>query len=224
MSTNLNQIDWSQIRLVIFDVDGTLYDQSKMRRKMLIELCKYYMIRPWKIREFLLLKQFRDQRDKLAFEENQNIAVAQFQLSENSTTPENVMNIVDKWMRQKPLEYIREFRFKESISLFNLMTQRGIEVAVLSDFHPAEKLAAMGHECANIYSSESKEINVLKPHPKGILHVLNDLKVSRKNAVYIGDREETDGEASNRAGIPFINVRQGADQIYSSIQEQIANG
>lgn len=224
MSLNLEQIDWKQIRLVIFDVDGTLYDQSKMRKKMLIELCKFYLLRPWKVNEFFLLKKFREQRDKLAFEENQDISAAQFELRGKAMSSHKVREIVDLWMRKKPLQFIRKLRFEEGVQLFKVLSANGIDVAVLSDFDPTEKINAMGFECAHMYSSESREINVLKPNPKGIQYVLNDLNIKPSQALYIGDRAETDGEASKRAGIQFINVKRSANQIYSSIQEQILDG
>ena len=35
-------IDWTRTKAVIFDVDGTLYAQSKLRHRMLYDLLGYY--------------------------------------------------------------------------------------------------------------------------------------------------------------------------------------
>jgi len=35
---NLQPIDWSEIKLVVFDVDGTLYDQHALRMQMVRDM------------------------------------------------------------------------------------------------------------------------------------------------------------------------------------------
>ena len=124
-------------------------------------------------------------------------------------------------MRQRPLKFIHQFRYEEGLKLFDQLEKKAIKVAVLSDFHPSEKLMAMGYSCQHVYASESESINQLKPSPKGILHIIEELKVSIAGTVYIGDRDDTDGQASERAGVSFINVKGAADKIYSLIQERL---
>ena len=39
-------INWQNVKVVIFDVDGTLYEQSTLRKKMLLSLLTFYIKRP----------------------------------------------------------------------------------------------------------------------------------------------------------------------------------
>ena len=46
------------LKMVIFDIDGTLYNQKKMRLYMALELALYYVVRPWKLGEIKVLMHF----------------------------------------------------------------------------------------------------------------------------------------------------------------------
>ena len=51
-------------RAVVFDLDGTLYNQTKLRLNMAMRLGVYYCSHFWKIKELFVLKYFRKVRDK----------------------------------------------------------------------------------------------------------------------------------------------------------------
>ncbi len=72
-------IDWKKIKVVIFDVDGTLYDQSIMRKKMMFALLSYYLIRPWKYKELKILSDFRKEREKRTGDVGKDIQNAQYE-------------------------------------------------------------------------------------------------------------------------------------------------
>ena len=54
---------------VIFDVDGTLYFQRPMRLKMAWKLGTFYLLHPWRFRELLAVKTFREIRENWKEEE-----------------------------------------------------------------------------------------------------------------------------------------------------------
>ena len=65
---------------MIFDVDGTLYNQKKLRLFMLLELLIYYLIRPHKVFQLNAIRHFRNEREKraLMFDRNINIGHNQY--------------------------------------------------------------------------------------------------------------------------------------------------
>ena len=44
-------MNWDDVEGFIFDIDGTLYSQGKVRSRMLVRLMKYYLVRPARINE-----------------------------------------------------------------------------------------------------------------------------------------------------------------------------
>jgi phosphoglycolate phosphatase-like HAD superfamily hydrolase len=119
-------------------------------------------------------------------------------------SPQRVRRIVTSWFNERPIPHLLACRFAGISELFNSLRHRGIITGVLSDYRAAKKLAALGIQPDIQVSSEDPDIDWLKPNPKGLLHLLNLAAVKAQNALFIGDREETDGECARRANVPFI--------------------
>ena len=223
VSDSIDDVNWKEICLFIFDVDGTLYDQKKMRTKMMIELAKYYSVRPWKLNELKILKDFREHREHLGKMESTMIGSEQYNIYDRSNLKiDEIKEIVAKWIRSEPLRHIYKYTYENIRQLFLYLHQQNISTAVLSDYYPNLKMKAMELPCNHMYSSESPEINSLKPNPKGIEFILKDLGLSRERTVFIGDRNDTDGLASQRSGVEFIKVdRLNAAHTYSRILQKL---
>ena len=210
-------IDWTQIKLVIFDVDGTLYDQKALRRRMSLDLLRYVMMRPWRVKDLLIIQRFRKQREALAHREVHPIDPRQYDLghiADESTTKA----LIHRWIHTRPLKYLTDCTYPKARLLWTALDKKKIKTAVLSDYPVTEKLAAMGIRCAHPYTSEASAINVLKPHPKGIIYVLDDLGIPPDKALYIGDRTEVDGEAARRAGVAYLEIpHTRGDEYYDLI-------
>ncbi len=71
-------INWLIVKAVIFDVDGTRYNQNKLRIYMLLNLLRYYITSPWCLRELKILRDFRRERERNAFNVEKNIESAQY--------------------------------------------------------------------------------------------------------------------------------------------------
>ncbi len=52
-------VDWKKVCAVIFDIDGTLYDQRMLRLLMFLDLLKYYLVRPSELKDVIILRYFR---------------------------------------------------------------------------------------------------------------------------------------------------------------------
>ena len=100
--------NWEGVKAVIFDVDGTLYAQAPLRRKMLLDLIGYYGLRPWRVEELLLLRRFRTEREKHAATTAQNLESAQYEWCARSTgySVQQVRRVVDQWIFRHPNQYL----------------------------------------------------------------------------------------------------------------------
>jgi phosphoglycolate phosphatase-like HAD superfamily hydrolase len=57
-------------------------------------------------------------------------------------------------------------------------------------------------------TAQDPEVQRFKPHPRGLEVTLGRLGVSKREAIYIGDRADVDGEAAGRAGVRCVIVRR----------------
>lgn len=213
----MSDIDWDKLKLVIFDVDGTLYDQSKLRTKMLLALIKHYLLRPWKFKELLILDHFRKEREKKAGFEGDDLQNGQYQWCADAanTTVEKVKQVVDKWIFDFPNRFLPQAIYPGVNDFFRDLEKNKILTAVYSDYDSERKLKEMNISAGLLVSSTDQGINAMKPLPNGLNYILSTLNIKDKdNCLFIGDRQELDGECARLAGVPFLLVdkqRAGVD-------------
>jgi HAD superfamily hydrolase (TIGR01509 family) len=201
----LSQIPLSQIRLVIFDLDGTFYNLGKMRKRVIRDMVFYYLLRPHRWREMRWIQTFRSVREKMAEMPHARLDESSYENVAARTTgsPEEVHQVVNRWMLQHPLPYLAQMVYPEVRPLLKQLKQSGIELAVFSDFPAQKKIKAMGLEISAVYSAHHPEIDQLKPSPKGLLHISQSFGVPPEQCLMVGDRDDRDGEAARRAGMNY---------------------
>ncbi len=225
-------MDWAQVNAVIFDVDGTLYDQSRMRRHMAGRLLFHSVSSFSGWRDIQMLMSFRRIRENLSSEGVENLERVQYEscaLALNKE-PEDVIQVVRKWMFQVPLQYIAGCRFSGINTFFDELDRRGIKIAAFSDFPPSDKLKALGLGVEIVVCSTDREVNEFKPSPKGLFRVAELLSVPVAECLVIGDRDDLDGEAARRAGMPYLILTKrytkkkyqfrGYDQLINNLKSQ----
>lgn len=203
----LENILFNQLKLVIFDVDGTLYNQKQLRKRMFFAILGYYIIRPWRFREVLLLYHFRKEREnRIGFEAN-NLEDEQYSWcsSKTSLSVKKMKETIDKWMFKYPNRFLKQYMYPGIPILFEELQKQNILIAVYSDYPAAKKMESMGLSADLIISSTDPMINAMKPSPKGVLYILEQLNIQQKdNCLFIGDREELDGTCARNAGVHFL--------------------
>ncbi|WP_165963579.1 HAD family hydrolase [Hymenobacter radiodurans] len=199
-------VDWSAIKVVIFDVDGTLYTQSRLRKRMFYALIKHYALRPWQAKDLMILQRFRVEREKRAGYAGGNLEKAQYEwcVEKGGYSPLKVRQVVEQWMFTFPNPYLAQCTYPGTHSFFAKLKSKGIKVAIYSDYKAHDKMLAMGLEADLIVSSTDPEIDRLKPDPTGLLYIANKLQVLPEQCLFIGDRQEMDGECAIRAGMPYL--------------------
>jgi phosphoglycolate phosphatase/putative hydrolase of the HAD superfamily len=95
-------------KALIFDVDGTLYDQGKLRRRMLLNLFFSLARNPLFIRDIKVLHTFRKKRELLSESGDEVSCIDRRQYAEVAQALElsilEVQRIVDDWIFEKPLK------------------------------------------------------------------------------------------------------------------------
>ena len=199
-------LDWSQIRLAVFDVDGTLYDQRRLRLLMARDLL-FHLLSCGNTRFIRILRTYRRLREQLAEEETAKFEQVLLEKTAAACgcSPAEVQQTVFNWMEQRPLPYLARCRFPGVDAVFAGLRRSGIAIGIYSDYPAQAKLDAMELYADYVVCAPDKEVEVLKPHPRGLEVLLNKAGMAPENAVLIGDRTERDGEAARRAGVlPLI--------------------
>jgi HAD superfamily hydrolase (TIGR01549 family) len=194
-------INWEIIRLVVFDVDGTLYNQQAMRLRILRDLVGYSIASrsletPMTLRLYRKLRETMGEHEVDGFDGELVARTAQ----EVGVEESKVQSIVREWIEQRPLAHIRACRYPNVVELFAALKRRNKIVGIFSDYPAAEKLRAMELSADIIVSAVDKNVGILKPHPRGLVVVMSAAGVGPEATILIGDRAERDGEAARRAG------------------------
>jgi phosphoglycolate phosphatase len=203
-------LDWSTIDLVIFDVDGTLYDQRRLRLGMLRQLIGH----AWQTRSLdtlLILRTFRRVREALGEQAGADFMMQQYAqtASRHGTTPAVVRALTDEWMERRPLPLLAACRYAQVAELFAGLRAAGKRVAAFSDYPAVAKLAALGLQADVVVCATDAGIARLKPDPAGLLAILRQTGVAPERALMIGDRFDRDAAAAERAGVrALIRSRQ----------------
>ena len=205
-SSPTNKFDWSTINLVVFDVDGTLYDQRRLRLGMLRDLLGH----TWQARSLdtlLTLRTFRRVREALG-ELGDEQAGSDFMAlqyaqtgSRHGKTPAAVRALTDEWMEQRPLPLLAACRYPHVAEVLAGLRASDKQIAVFSDYPAVAKLAALGLQADAVVCATDADIARLKPDPAGLLAILRQTGVAPERALMIGDRFDRDAAAAARAGM-----------------------
>jgi FMN phosphatase YigB (HAD superfamily) len=199
--SELRAIDWNDIRLVVFDVDGTLYSQRRLRALMTRDLL-IHAARTRTLDAIMVIRAYRRIRERLAERD-----VADFEpllVAETATatgcSSAQVSALVAEWIERRPLAYLLRCRYPGVLELFAGLRRKGTIVGIFSDYPAAAKLAALGLDADHIVCAGDQGIGALKPNPRGLVAILDKAGVDPQRTVVIGDRIDRDGAAATQIG------------------------
>ena len=197
----LPPFDWSAIRFAVFDVDGTLYRQSVLRLRMARDML-LHALATRDLTHARVLSRYRRLREELGDAETDGFDPLLVARTAEVTrvAPETIRAIVAEWMERRPLRYMERCRYDGITDLFAGLRSAGKQVGVLSDYPVTEKLAALGLTADHVACAGDEVVGILKPHPRGLQHLIGMAGVEPGQTVLIGDRVERDGHAARRAG------------------------
>ena len=193
-------------RAVIFDVDGTLYNQKILRKLIIKKLMNYYLIRPHRLSDLKIIHHFRNERENNHSKQVYNLAEEQYLwAAESAGVPvSKVKEVIDQWIFKKPLQLLPGCIYDGVRELFNNLADQGIARIIFSDYPAQEKLKALGLSAEGFICATDPNINRLKPHPRGLEVIMKRWSLTPEQLLFIGDRDDRDGECARRAGVPYL--------------------
>jgi phosphoglycolate phosphatase len=210
---------WESIDLVIFDVDGTLYDQRRLRIRMAMKI----LGAAFRARSLTLprtIHAFRQCREELGTVPVANFLDLQYELTAAhvGSRTEDVRRLVSEWIELKPLPIIKSCRYPGVEELFGVLASANKLIAVFSDYPAQAKLTALGLKADIIVSATDVDIGRLKPDPTGLHKILKHSGTSPQRALMIGDRPDRDGEAARLAGVRALIRSRKPHEVFDTFR------
>lgn len=191
----------------IFDVDGTLYNQLRMRLKMLLTLLFYYLLHLKDLKELLAVYYFRKYREA---EENRALNMdGLYSLvgKRLHISPQSVEAAIQKWMFEVPLKIIQDCAYNEVIAFARKMHAEGKTIIIYSDYPADEKLLRLDMPNDHVFVSGSKQLPEVKPCAIAMDHILAVTQFSSDDLIFIGDRPEKDGVSAMLVNMAYCDIQ-----------------
>lgn len=198
-------------KAVIFDLDGTLYDNKGLPLKLVLA----------DIPNMWVLGAERKARKNIkGIDYNDAAGVYDALFNEmsrikKSLTPEKARRwYQDKYMPLQVTLLHMYFQLRPlAVELLEALKARGLKVILYSDYgHEVEKVQALGIpvELFDVIVSAAK-MGGLKPCRQSMERLMSQYDLQPETTLYVGDREDTDGESARPFGIHFHNVKANRD-------------
>ena len=193
-------MDFNKYDLYVFDVDGTLYYQNKLRLIMGKRLLMYYLFHPLKFKDLIIIKNFRSLR------ENAKDTNGLFDITAKkcNVSVSRVNEVIKKWIYENPIDALIASKDDTLLAIIDKLKANGKTVVIWSDYEADDKLKALKLSTDYVYTAEQERVGELKPSPKGLKLIMSDLKVAKDKTIMIGDRMIKDGEAAKKAGCDYL--------------------
>ena len=176
----------AHIKTVVLDVDGTLYDKRGLAGRMVRYL--------WWCLPLLMSERFFR---RMARGHWWGPGVAEKWYS-HVYLP-TMVRLIAKYHRARP----------EVLTLIDECKRRGIAMAIYSDYGGVlDKLAALGIDEKQFdLIVDAPELGALKPSAESARKVLELLDADPQTTLFVGDREDKDGETARAVGARFVLVK-----------------
>jgi FMN phosphatase YigB (HAD superfamily) len=202
-----------RLEAIVFDVDGTLYRQGPVRRRMALRLAAACVTQPLRTLDALrVIRSFRNNLETLrtVVGEGADHPAQQLRRTVEQTGMSEalVRSLVEEWMFERPLALIGGYPRKGLHRFLRRALQLGIRLAAFSEYPCENKLESLGvrEPFSVVVSSYDPEVRRFKPDPAGFLHAARQLGSCPETTLVIGDRDDADGAGARAAGMRYVEV------------------
>lgn len=191
------------IKAVAFDIDGTLYPNSTMYRH---SLPLFILNLPLIMAMGKVRKIMRNDPPPTPAEFHK--VQARLLAKELHTTPERAFALVEgriytRWFA----DFRRMSLFKGLTEVLQLIQDRGLKLACMSDFPIRQRLNDLGlghYQWDSSFTSE--DTGFLKPNPQPFQRICQDLQLPPENILYVGNSYTYDVVGATAAGMPVAHL------------------
>ncbi len=202
----------TNIRVVSWDVDGTLYSLQRMRWQLLFLFLKEMTPSGGlgSLRELMALRRFR-------------------MMMEEARSSEEALPAAVEPDHRKSLQEMEHHWYGRAIErigprpgvldLLAFLAAQDLTQVVFSDYDSDYKLESLGLQDRfhSVYSGES--LGALKPSPRGLQRIAHDFAIPPAQLLHIGDRAETDGAAARAAECPSLILGRDFRDFHSLLRQ-----
>ncbi len=206
---------FSDVKAVIFDLDGTLYNFKWLPLRLIWALPN----------DFLRIKADRDVRKKLkgsdfgtpeAYKEEYSIRMSKLL---NFKKADALNWYSNRYMGTMCFLLNRYYSCRPKLAeVFEELHKRGIKIAVFSDYpRVRQRIRALDFsdetisQISGIYSAE--DFGSQKPAIRPFLEIAQHLEVEPEKCLVIGDRDDTDGDGARATNMEFIQIETHKTKI-----------
>lgn len=197
-------------KLLIFDVDGTLYSLHLLRTIVFFDLIFLIIRRKTYWKDFKYFMKYRTYRESLRMYDVFLSDINDSFCRRHSLSSQYLDSIVKEFTEFHILKYLQYCRYKYVIAfLKNQMNQANV-ICFLSDYPVREKLVRLGINASSdkCYSSTDVSIDRLKPSDAGLQNILRNHPFPKSDIYLIGDSVSRDGAIADSAGIQFVKINR----------------
>lgn len=202
------QINPDKYRAVVFDLDGTLYNNKGLPMKLILgDLRNMWVLGA----ERKARKQIKGQDYQSAEGVYKALFEKMAEVKKSRTAEEARCWYEEKYMPLQVSVLRMYFEARPLVTeLLEAMRNRGLKCILYSDYgHEVEKLQALDIDPKLFDATLSApELGGLKPSRKSMERLMEKFGLDAATTLYVGDREDTDGDSARPFGIDFVNVKQ----------------
>lgn len=205
----------SDIKAVIFDLDGTLYNFKWLPLRLMWSLPT----------DVLRIKADREVRKKLkgcdlATPEAYLAEYGRLMAEKTDFKSHDALNwYANRYMGTMCFLLKRYYSQRPQLEeVFTHLQQKGIKIAVFSDYpRVRQRIRALDFSdktmatISGIYSAE--DFGSQKPAPRPFLEIASQLGVKPEQCLVVGDRDDTDGDGARETGMEFIQIETHKTKI-----------